>query len=80
MAAFDPKAWTDRFEAAGGLVGFSSDKDGPYLWTGVMVRRPDRGAKARELLAELDAHPAWHDPLMDFARDRLRHQKNGAQA
>ena len=73
MAAFDPKAWAARFEGAGGIVGFSTDLQGPQLWTGVIVRRPDRGAKAREILGELDAHPEWHDRLMDFARDRLHH-------
>jgi hypothetical protein len=72
MSAFDPKAWTARFESVGGLVGFSVDHLGPHLWTGVIVAQPDRGVLAREILSELDAHPEWHDPLTAYARDRMR--------
>jgi hypothetical protein len=72
MSAFDPKAWTARFEGVGGIVGFSTDKAGSHLWTGVIVRRPDRGAEARKILAELSAHPEWHGALEGYAKDRLR--------
>ncbi len=72
-AAFDPKSWVARFERIGGTVAWKQTPEGPELWAGVVCARPDRGKRGRMMLMELENHPEWRGPVLDYARDRLRH-------
>ena len=69
MTGFNPKTWTARFEACGGIVSWT----GRELWTGVVRARHDQGAEAERMKADLEEHPSWKQELAAYARDRLRH-------
>ena len=71
MISFDPIEWTDRFERLGVVITFKRVGAADELWTGVMRLRPDDGAEAERMKAELAAHPEWREPLSRYTRERL---------